>query len=325
MVRATGSDRRVVARNRTGVKSPVPRAPCSGIRLLRINAKRSIGKWLWPLCVGLAWFAAREQRPIGATLWPETSDGIGRTAMLIGPLAGGAAAWVAAQDRRHRVDGLARVLPSRAQCIHHLSRVMGLLLWCWLAYLAFGLYLGTIALREATWGTINLVPVWLGLITIAATTALGYWAGLLVPYMATAPVCALLYFAWLLGMPSFVSASPVQYLSPFPFLGFGQGVLVRHWSAVAWPLTGWLGGLIGVATVAAALRYYRKLYLVASLVAMLAIAFGSAVTLLSLPSRPAWIARDWLPYEPICVRQEVEVCVHPAFRALLSQDCGHRQ
>ena len=292
-------------------------------RLWWLNTKHSVGLWLWPLCLGLAWFAAHNQRPIGAILWLESGDSTGRTAMLIGPLAGGAAAWVAAQDQRRRITPVLEIVPGQARYRHHLVQLASLAPWFWLAYLAFGLYLGVIAWHEATWFRAGLIPIflapiWLGFLTILVCLLLGYWAGTVISTTATAPLVALLLFIWLLGLPVFLHASALRYLSPFPFLDFGQGTLVRHWTTIAWPLIGWLGGLSTLLIATLAVRYHRRGATFAVIIAAL-IVLASVARLALLPDQIRQLPQDWITYEPVCTERSIEVCIHPAFQALLPE------
>lgn len=296
-----------------GLSSP------KGWRLVWLNTKYSLGLWLLPVFIVLAWFAGRERYPDGVALWIESSAAIGYASILVGPLAGGAAAWVAYQTKRRRLRMLLSTLPD-TQIPHHVISFTGLLVWVLLSYILHAVYQITIPLLNATWGHIDFAPILVGLVALCTATAFGYVAGIYFPYLATPPVVALLLFGWQFGLVGVYRSSSLKYLSPFSLLNPEEhGVLARFWPSILVPTTGWLLGLFGLVVAAFLLRYKRSAIPLVLLVASIVLSGLAASTLVQQPDDIDDLPREQLAYQPVCVQDVVEVCVHPAYTAVLPE------
>lgn len=288
-------------------------------RLVWLNFRRGVGLALLPLLAVLSWYAGRERYEDGVTLWVYASAATGFAAVLVGPVAGGAAAWVAYQAKRRRITPLLATGPN-VELRHHAAALAAILAWVVLAYLLNGAYQAAVAMSGATWGGPDPAPVALGLALVAASTVVGYAAGLCVPLAVTAPIVAVALFAWLFGLVAGFADSSSRYLSPFVFLSPEEpGVLVRYWPAIFGPVLGWLSGVAALAVAASLLRFGQRGAGFAALAAGLLLTTTSGGTLLAEPAYFNDIPRQRVAYQPLCHLGLVEVCVHPAYEAVLPE------
>jgi hypothetical protein len=309
-----------------------------GLRLFAIETRRSIGLWAFPVLAGLAWLAwyirgLDAMEPV--TLWPGTSVGIGFAVALVGPAAGGLAAWVAGRDRRRGMDDLLATTP-RPATARELSLLAATGFWVMLAYGATGACLALLVAREATWGGPVAEPILIGGLGISASTAIGYAigsfaGGALSSRLLAALVPVGLFFAQMLptllqgdiqavGPRTETETYPYENLSPFALVQeIGGSVFWSPRSEIAWWAVVWLLGLSGLAAAIVALRRTRRpgawVTLVASVVAV-------AVGWSQLVPAPVWAVpapTRAIAYEPVCTQRSIPVCVHPAYEAVLDE------
>lgn len=106
----------------------------------------------FPLMVGVAWWFADATLISGFYIWLQTSVGIRQTILLVGPMMGGVAAWMAGRNSRHKMGELLAVTP-----LSPISRVLtawgGTALWGVAVYGILIAAMFGLTFRSATWGT----------------------------------------------------------------------------------------------------------------------------------------------------------------------------
>ena len=284
-------------------------------RMLRIEAQRSLGLWLFPPVALIVWFTTHETLPAGIWLWPETSFSIQQTVVLTGPLAAGMAAWAATREKRLGTEELL-VTTSQPAAVRLLVAWASSVVWIAFGYLAAVAILFASAYLSGVYGFPTVWPVILGLFALVADSAIGFAAGKYVPSRFTAPLIAIALY-WVQGVTIAYSLSSLRYLSPVVDLyrSVFYGVVPNIFVAQSlW--------LLGLAIVALALVLRRGERSIASWIALAAGLIASAmgaVVLLGTPSQvtPTQLREARIAYEPVCDDGDLRVCVHPSYRQML--------
>jgi hypothetical protein len=309
-------------------------------RLFWIETRRNTGFWAFPLLVGLAWLAWRINQGTwahtGVALWPQTSADIAFAVGLVGPAAGGLAAWVAGRDRRRGLDELLATTPAPV-ARRDLTLLAATTLWVLLAFLAAGVYQGVLTAREATWGGPVWPPIFIAALAIAVQAAIGYAAGTfagspLTSRLMTGLVPIALFVAQvlpprlrgdtvMLGPTTGTSSHPYENLAPWKVVQAIAGSV--FWSPrmdLVWPAAAWVGGLGGLALAVMVLRRRPRSPVAWATLVAAALAIVAGWTQLvpapvfAVPSPSRAIA-----YEPACTQRSIEICVHPAYRSVLDE------
>lgn len=295
--------------------------------MIRLEFRRSVGLLAVPLLLlGAWWLVISDVMTTEVLLWSQVSHLTIATAFVLAPAAGGLSAWEATRNRRRGVEEMLSVT-ARPQFARELAAWAGTMLWPLLACAAITGFYALLALRDATWGGPLPAPLLLGLLYVAAYSAVGYAAGRWVPSRFTAPLVAvgLFYGAWgLLLLPPWEFGS---LLGPDPNAIAGVNVFEESLGLWGWRIS-WVLGLCGVALSAVALKARTSVVRWSVLAACGLAAFGSAAAILGLTGNET-LARehgvyefDPIPYEPVCEDGRVEVCVHPAYERLLPEIFG---
>ena len=287
-------------------------------RMLRIEARRSLGLWLFPPVAFLVWFTTRETLPAGIWLWPETSFSIQQTLVLAGPLAAGMAAWAATREKRLSTEELLVTTPQPA-AVRLLVAWTSSVVWIVFGYLAAIAILFASAYLNGVYGLPTVWPIILGLFALVADSAIGFAAGQFVPSRFTSPLVAIALY-WVQGVTIAYSLSSLRYLSPVVDLyrSVFYGVVPNIFVAQSL----WLLGLAVVALALVARRGARR-----SAVPWIALAVGLGTTamgaalLLGTPTQvtPMQLHEARIPYEPACDDGDLRVCVHPSYRQMLPE------
>lgn len=288
-------------------------------RLLRIETRRSFAIWVFPVMVGLGWYAAREQYRDGVELWPDTSARIARASVFIGPFIAGAAAWAAYQERRRRLNELL-VTMSGSTVGRAVTVWIATTAWATLAYVLIGTFQGISTAQSATWGAPATSLLLAGLVALATYTAVGYLIGTLLPYLFTVPFVALTLYL----LPGFTYSlnheSPLRMLSPWTVFDPSQYSVLRGiWPEYSVPMMIWLIGISATALTGIALFRSRSLVSSLGIALSLLISVTGATMLLDLPPGAEATEAATIPYEPACTMGTVTVCVHPAYKAVLGE------
>ncbi len=314
--------------------------------LLRIETRRNIGLWLWPLLVGLALFVAYAEPGLAGrvTFWVQASVLVRDGLLIVGPALGGAAAWMGSRERRRKIDDLLATTPRPAWARWSVTWA-ATAFWGALAYAVAGAYMLALAVRHTDWGGPVAWPMLVGLVAVPAYGAVGYALGSLLPSRFTAPLVAIA----LLALPVVVGSrsgtfsavtkpsalDALHYLSPVATLDASVWYGVRP--DVGWPQALFLLGLTGLALGGLALRGERGRAAWSALLTGGALVVVAVAILLSTsppgavllgasrfsnaPLPPLLARYDRLiPYTPICTGAPVPVCGHPAYRSYLASE-----
>ncbi len=284
--------------------------------LVRIEARRSVGLWTFIPLILIAGWLAKVFLPVRVWLWPDTSQAIRATIVILGPLAAGIAAWMAGRDRRRKIGDLLATMPCPAPA-RNLATWTGTALWIAGAYVTAGIVLLGLTAWNATGGSpLPFLPIIaVGILAIITHTALGYLAGHYLPSRFVAPLVAVLLFV-AQAAPAY-SSSSIKHLSPI--MDFVDGDVfygLRHDLSI--PKAAWLLGLTGTALALVALRgrWTRPVWSALTLAITLA-TVGAGMLLTTQPAESA--NRSVIPYEPVCLDGTITVCVHPAYQKMLPE------
>lgn len=298
-----------------------------GVRLFLLEARRSTAIWFVPIVLAITWYATREPDAYQMTLWSKTSAQVGQALIALGPLIGGLAAWIAGRERRRGIEDLLATTP-RSPVTRDLLGYASTATWGIFAYLFAVAAVFAITARTATWGTPDLLPVAIGMATIALSVAFGYAAGLYLPSRFTPALVPILLILALLVPANITNRanefgqytyhqSSVQYLTPWTFVDPGDyDPFYESWPNIALPLFTWLLGLTVVALVAIALRRRRGPFAWGILLGA-ALVVSIAGTALRRTDVHGYTSRASAEFEPVCRSSEVVVCIHPAYETML--------
>jgi hypothetical protein len=300
--------------------------PFSGVRkyghmyrqLIKLNMRKSIVVWFVPALVLIAWYAGRERYELGVTLWTVRSTAIGFSAVMLGPVVAGLAAWFAVQPKRQGFRDLIVSLPM-SDLLHNVSVLVSVLFWVIVAYLLNAVLQAGWAFVHADWGHLDIAPVLLGLCLIVACVCFGYAVGAWFPLVGTPLVVTFVVLLWFFGTLGFVRDSSWQYLSPTIYLNPDEvGVLARYWPEIGPPFTIWSLGLAGLCVGFLLLRAGSRPSALSFIALMIAVSSVGASMLVRLPADFEAVEREQIAYTPVCERGEtIDVCVHPAFVDIL--------
>jgi len=318
--------------------------------MLRIEARRSVGLWVWPLLAGLALLL---ESSVGlawrASYWVQASVLVRDGLLIIGPALGGAAAWMGGRERRRAIGDLLATTP-RPVWARRGTTWAAIALWGLLAYGVAGGCVLALAARQTTWGAPVAWPILVGLVAVPAYGAVGYALGALLPHRFTAPLAALALLAvpvlvgYGVGATSGFGVYPsrldaLRYLSPVARLDPSVWYGVRP--DVGWPQALFLLGVTGLALGGLTLRDHEGRRERAAWGGVLAggALSGAAAAILLATAPPSAMLLDavrqiggsapflarynrllapynrLIPYTPVCAGAPVPVCVHPAYRA----------
>src|SRR3978361_551946 len=131
--------------------------------MIPLATRRNVGKWIFPLSVVLILLLEYSNGLMSSViLWPEMSDLVGFSIVLIGPCIAAATAWMVTRERLCRLDDLLVTTPSPA-CTRWAALWLGTSAWGVLAYTVTGGILIGLTLRNAVWGGPTLWPMLVGL------------------------------------------------------------------------------------------------------------------------------------------------------------------
>lgn len=300
------------------VRQSVVRVDLLGnLRLLRIETRRNVGLLFLPVLLFAAWRLAADQLGRDVLLWVDASVVVRDTLSILGPVTGGAAAWMAGRERRRGLGDLIATT-ARPSFSSDLGVIASTAAWGVLAYVLMGAWVLGLTALDAVWGAPVLWPLLVGLLGIATHATLGYAIGRRLPSRIGSPLAAIA-LSVLQTAPSFgVSGRSRQHLSPLADVEAGvyYGVLPD----LGVPHTLLLGGLMGIALSSLGGRGSGGGARIALLsLGTVAAVLGAGAALASPPSPVTFYMRNesnpakQIPHQPLCKRGHIEVCVHPAF------------
>lgn len=305
-------------------------------RLLRLELRRNIMPWLLPLLAVLFWFVTYRPAMANPPFWNVRSAIVqSHTMLAFAPLLAGAAAWAGSRDRRRGVADLVGMtaLPRWAG---QLAAWAATTCWAEAIYLAGVAVLYVVTAHQGAWGGPLWWPVAVGAAFVAASCALGFTAGSLLPSRFTAPVAAFVMFLALAGC-AFALQANVTYAQIWPLNV--QGALPSDSYGIFYPylpdlpitqlmfLAGLaaaaLGGL-GLPTAAGG-RWLRRAAAVVTAAGLAAAGTGVALAGTArleahgivVPALHNAASDRPTPYTPVCGHTAIPICLQPAYRALL--------
>jgi hypothetical protein len=316
----------------------VPRArPPAWARLLRIEFRRNITRWLLPLIAVAFWFDTYRTGTSYPPLWGLRTEDLLLHHVLpdLVPFVAGAAAWTGARERRRYTADLVTVTawPEWGRRVVALGGTLG---WAMAAYLGCVAVVLVSTATHATWGGPPLWPVVTGAAEVTAACAAGFACGWFLPGRLAAPLT--LVGVFLVQLAGFHiadgSTSTIGLLSPTTHLPpIDLGVFYPYLPDVSIVQTMFLAGLAAVAVGALGLpagsggRRLRTAAVVLTVTGI--VSAGTAVGLVStarqggqgmiIPALHDAASDRPIPYTPVCAPAGgIPVCVQPAFSAYLS-------
>ena len=305
-------------------------------RLLRLELRRNAMLWMLPLLAALFWFSAYRPSMALPPWWNVRGAVIQQNALLaFAPLVAGVAAWTGSREGRRGTADLVGVTAMPRWGGQLATWAAGT---CW----SMAAYLGGVAAvygataRQATWGGPLWWPVAVGAAMVAASCALGFAAGALLPGRFTAPLVAVAVFLalgtaaiaiehnstyaqiWPLNVQGALPADAYGVFSPYlPDLAVAQ---VTFLAGLAVAVLGALG-----LPAAAGGRWLRRAAGVALAAGLLAAGTGVGLAGTArldahgivIPALHDAASDEPTPYTPVCSRAAVPVCLHPAYQSLL--------
>jgi hypothetical protein len=225
------------------------------VKALTLEARRSPAVPLLPLLLAVCTLLpmARHLQPVA--LWPTRMLDLQFTLQILGPFAGGLAAWVASRDgRRGMTDLLASVpYPPWRRAWTAWAANAG---WTALFYVVVAAVFITLGAVQATWGGPLLWPPAVALLGTLMCAAVGFAAGIWLPGRFVAPLVGTGLFG-LLGVAIAAGQRQVRaaWLTPiFPSVGGQEGVFwPARWDLAVVQLL-FAGGLLVAALGVAGLR-----------------------------------------------------------------------
>ena len=304
-------------------------------RLLRLELRRNAMLWMLPLLAALFWFSAYRPSMALPPWWNLRGAMIQQNALLaFAPLVAGVAAWMGSREGRRGTADLVGVT-AVPRWAGQLAVWAASTCWAMVAYLGGVAAVYEITARQATWGGPLWWPVAVGAATVAASCALGFAAGALLPGRFTAPLVAVAVFLalgagavaieyngtyaqiWPLNVQGALPPDSFGVFSPYlPDLAIAQvvflaGLAVAVLGALGLPAAGgrWLRCAAAVA--------------VAAGLAAAGTGVGLAGTArleahgIVIPALHDAASDQPIPYAPVCGHAAVPVCLHPAYRSFL--------
>jgi hypothetical protein len=179
------------------------------VRALRLEIKHSAVVWVLPILAVLFYVNAYRTAAGYPPTWTLRASVItGANLAFSSMIAAGVAAWVATREGRRKTGDLLATT-ARTAWARQATVLAATAFWNVLAYLAGVAVIYVQTARQATWGGPPLWPVAVGVVGIAASCALGFTCGTLLPGRFTAPIVAVAVFvAWFVGVNAAHSVDP---------------------------------------------------------------------------------------------------------------------
>ena len=185
----------------TTVALPARTARFRPARALRLEIKHSAVVWVLPILAALFYFNAdRTAAGLPPTWTMRASVITDANLVFFSVIAAGIAAWVATRESRRKTGELLATT-ARAAWARQATVLAATAFWMVLAYLAGVAVIYIQTAIQATWGGPPLWPVAVGVVGVAASCAIGFTCGTLLPSRFTAPIVAVAVFAtWFVGV-----------------------------------------------------------------------------------------------------------------------------
>jgi hypothetical protein len=326
-------------------------------RALRLEIKHSAVVWVLPVLAALFYFNAYRTAAGYPPTWTLRASVItGPNLIFFSVIAAGIAAWVATREGRRKTGDLLATT-ARAAWPRQATVLAATAFWMVLAYLAGVAVIYIKTAFQATWGGPPLWPAAVGVVGVAASCAVGFTCGTLLPGRLTAPVVAVAVFAaWFVGVNAANNVNNFENISsakgsPALFVATADGrprnvnvgvfyhalpdvaiAQVMFMSGVLLVMAGLLAllpaarvpGVRGLAfaagrwlTVVAAIGVACGVAASATAFALAGTARFSLATGWQIPALHDAADNQPVPFTPDCTGSTFTVCIHPAFAPYL--------
>lgn len=293
-----------------------------GLRLLRIEVRRSVLLWLVPLLGFAAAYAGKDYSTSFDTVptWLYTSAGIGWSTIFLGPMVAGVACWAAGRDARRGVGDLLTTTATSATRRELVgwgaAAVLGLA-----AYALLGVCLTTLIDGWGAWGRPEPGLLLVGAAVVLLAVSVGYVVGTLLPWRLLPPLVGIGVYLLLLFQEDsrfweWQQLGPATWLRPSDY-----SVLYRPTQVPLTDLLLWLGGL-SIAVLALLGLRRREWFSAVVLVVGVALAVTGAAQLLDAGAAYGYRAEHVATFTPTCVSEPFPLCSHPAYAELLPENAA---
>jgi hypothetical protein len=165
-------------------------APFRPGRALRLEIKHSAAVWVLPVLAALFYFNAYRTAAGYPPTWTLRASVItGPNLVFFSVIAAGIAAWVATREGRRKTGDLLATT-ARAAWPRQATVLAATAFWLVLAYLAGAAVIYLQTAFQATWGGPSLWPAAVGVVGVAASCAVGFTCGTLLPSRSRTPSTA---------------------------------------------------------------------------------------------------------------------------------------
>ena len=325
-------------------------------RALRLEIRHSPVVWVLPVLAALFYFNAYRKAAGYPPTWAVRASVItGPNLVFFSVVAAGMAAWVATRESRRKTGDLLATT-ARPAWARQATVLAATAFWMVLAYLGGVAVIYLQTARQATWGGPPLWPVAVGVTGVAASCAVGFACGTLLPGRFTAPVIAVAVFvAWFIGVAAANSVNNVIDISMKGTAGLlvatnggrparvGVGVYYRVPPDVSIAQVMFMGGVLlvmaGLLALLPAARvpgvrgpsFARRRWLTAAAAAGAACGVAASATAFALTGTARFSpVTGWeipalhdaaddqpVPYTLDCAGSAFKVCIHLAFAPYL--------
>ncbi|MFD0821656.1 hypothetical protein ACFQ0D_25850, partial [Micromonospora zhanjiangensis] len=162
----------------------------AGGRLLRLELRRNVTRWMLPIVAALFWLITYRPAMAYPPLWNVRAMTMQTSApAAFVPIVVGAAAWLGSREARHGMTDLLSGA-ARPRWVRQLASWAATTCWALVAYLGCVAVLYVSTARQGAWGGPLWWPAAVGAASLPAFSALGFAAGALRPSRFTAPLVA---------------------------------------------------------------------------------------------------------------------------------------
>jgi len=160
----------------------------AGVRLLRLELRRSAMVWMLPVTGALFWYNAFRESMAEPAMWNLRAMTMQHGVLLdFAPPVVGAAAWMGSRDGRRQLTDLIGTVP-RPRWTAQLATWAAVTCWALVAYCCCVGVLYGLTARQASWGGPLWWPAVVGAAGIPALAAVGFAAGAWFPSRFTVPI-----------------------------------------------------------------------------------------------------------------------------------------
>ena len=275
-------------------------------------------KWIAVGLALLSMYQTWDRQIPGMIDWPKLSRDLASAQTLTSITFIGVGAWQGATARRRRDHDVAAIA-SHWSAHHLLNLWSSVALWGLVSYLASVVGSALLVLPSHPWGSPDASLILAAACSVLAATSLGFCLGSWLPFRFLAPLLAFAW--WLLDGLVALQDGAVKYLVPRAlYEHVVSNIFYFPSPADVAPrqIALWVGLTVGAMLVTLTTMPGRALYRTVLVGFALALVGAPTIALLTLPPRPPIADATTRPYEEVCERASLVVCVHPAHAELLA-------